>query len=129
MAAATGVGLAIYPRFAPADLANVVLVYLLAIVLVAVRLGQGPAVFATFAGAAAFVYFFVPHRWSFLPADLAYVPTFLALLLVGLIVSALTAGLREDAIGNQRRELRHQALYLLSRGLAAAETREDVTTV
>ena len=129
MVVATGAGIAIAPRFAPTDLLNVALVYVLAIVLVAVRLGQGPSMFATFTGVVAFVYVFVPHPWSFVVADLAYVPTFVAMLVVGMIVSALTSRLREDAVLTQRRELRHQALYPLSRGLAAAETRADVTEV
>jgi len=118
-----------FPIFALVDLANIIMVYLLAVVLVAAKLGQGPSVFATMFGVASFVYFFVPHYYSFVLSDLRYLPTFLVMLLVGLMVSSLTSQLREEAIATQRREVRSQALYLLSRGLAAAESRENVATV
>jgi two-component system sensor histidine kinase KdpD len=57
------------------DLANIVMLFLLTVVLVAVRLGRGPAVAAAFLSVAAFDFFFVPPRFSFavsdIPVDLA----------------------------------------------------------
>ena len=47
------------------DLANIVMVFLLAVVGVAVWLGRGPAVLAAFLNVAAFDFFFVPPRLSF----------------------------------------------------------------
>lgn len=126
VAVATGLSFVIFPLV---DLANVVMVYLLAVVLVAAKLGRGPSVAATVFGVASFVYFFVPHYYSFVLSDLRYLPTFLVMLFVGLTVSSLTSRLRHEAITSQRREQRSEALYRLSRGLAAAETREQVATV
>ncbi|MFY9344698.1 MAG: ATP-binding protein [Planctomycetota bacterium] len=126
VAAATGVSFLIFPLV---DLANVVMVYLLAVVLVAAKLGRGPSIVATVFGVASFVYFFVPHYYSFVLSDLRYLPTFLVMLFVGLTVSSLTSRLRHEAITSQQREQRSDALYQLSRGLAAAETREHVAGV
>jgi two-component system sensor histidine kinase KdpD len=126
IAAATALAFAMFPLV---DLANVVMVYLLAVVLVAARLGHGPAVVATIGAVATFVYLFVPHYYSFVLSDLRYLPTFVVMLLVGLVVAALTSRLRDEAITTLHREQRSQALYLLSRGLAAAETRAQVAAV
>ncbi len=126
VAGATAVSFLIFPSV---DLANVVMVYLLAVVLVAARLGRGPSVAATVSGVATFVYFFVPHYYSFVLSDLRYLPTFLVMLFVGLTVASLTSRLRHEAITALHREQRNHALYLLSRGLAAAETRQHVAAV
>ena len=47
------------------DLANIVMLFLLTVVLVAVRLGRGPAVMAAFLSVALFDFFFVPPKLSF----------------------------------------------------------------
>ena len=111
------------------DPANIIMVYLLAVVLVAARLGHGPSIVATVLSVGSFVYCFVPHENSLVPSDLRYLATFTILLCVGLIVATLTSRLRAQVVATQQRELRSQALYQLSRGLAAAETRSALATV
>ena len=118
-----------FALFPLVDLANLVMVYLLAVVAVAARLGHGPAALTTIGGVATFVYFFVPHYNSFVLADLAYLPTFLTMLFVGLVVSTLTSSLRAEAIATEERERRSQALYELSRDLAAADVRQRVGAI
>lgn len=126
VAAATGVSMVIFPAD---DLANVAMVHLLAVVVVAAKLGRGPSVVATAVGVTSFVYFFVPHYYSFVLSDLRYLTTFLVMLVVGLFVASLTSQLRAETVATHRREMRSQALYELSRGLAAAEKREDVASL
>jgi two-component system sensor histidine kinase KdpD len=126
IAVATGVSFAIFPIV---DLANIIMVYLLAVVLVATRLGAGPAITATVGGVAVFVSLFLPHYYPFVLSDLRYLPTFTVMLLVGLIVSTLTSRLRAEVLATQERELRSSALYQLSRGLAAAESRTAISDV
>ena len=53
--------LALAPYF---DLANIVMLFLLTVVLVAVKFGRGPAVLAAFVSVASFDFFFVPPRFS-----------------------------------------------------------------
>jgi two-component system sensor histidine kinase KdpD len=108
VAAATGVDFLLFERV---ELANLVMVYLVAVVLVAARLGKGPSVLAAVAAVASFVYFFVPHYNSFVLADLAYLPTFLSMLAVGLVVATLTSRLRAEALATEARERRSLALY------------------
>jgi two-component system sensor histidine kinase KdpD len=108
------------------DLENLVMVYLLGVVIAAIRLGRGPSVLATVGGIACFIYFFVPHYYSFVLADLYYLPTFVIMLTVALVVSTLTSKVQSDAAAMQDRERRSRALYELSRDLAACGSRADV---
>lgn len=132
VALATGVGFALFrllSQFGQVELANLAMVFLLAVVVVAARLGKGPSVLAALVAVAAFVYFFVPHYNSFVLADLAYLPTFLTMLTVGLVVATLTSRLRSEALATEARERRSLALYELSRDLTAADDRAAVAAV
>ena len=126
VAAATGAGFLLFDFV---ELANLVMVYLAAVVLVAARLGKGPSVLAALTAVAVFVYFFVPHYNSFVLADLAYLPTFLIMLAVGLVVATLTSRLRDEALATEAREQRSLALYELSRDLTAADGRDAIAAV
>src|SRR5437870_9899634 len=79
------------------DLANIVMLFLLAVVLVARALGRGPAVMAAFLSVALFDFFFVPPHYTFEVADVQYLLTFTVMLAVALITGQLTAGLRQQA--------------------------------
>jgi two-component system sensor histidine kinase KdpD len=126
IAVATGISFALFPLI---DLTNLVMVYLLAVVVVAARLGRGPSTVTTIGGVATFVYFFVPHYYSFVLEDIRYLPTFTILLLVGTLVASLTSRLRAEVLATEERERRTGALYELSRDLAAAEHREALVAV
>lgn len=101
------------------DLANIVMLFLLAVVLVAVRAGRGPAVLAAFLSVALFDFFFVPPQLSFTVHDAQYLLTFAVMLAVALITGALTAGLRRQAEIALLKEKRTQALYETARELSA----------
>jgi two-component system sensor histidine kinase KdpD len=127
---AVGIATAIaWPLSDLLDLANLNMVYLLAVLVVAVRLGRGPSIATTLLGVLTFVYVFVPHEMSLVIADLSYLPTFLIMLVVGLVVSELTGRLRNEALATEEREKVTLALYELSRGLAAAESRADLMAI
>jgi two-component system sensor histidine kinase KdpD len=102
------------------DLANIVMLFLLCVVLVAVKLGRGPSVLAAFVSVASFDFFFVPPRFSFAVSDVQYVLTFAVMLGVGLLIGQLTANLRFAARVSVSRERRAQALFELTRDLSAA---------
>lgn len=116
---ATGLCWLMHLHFAAA---NLVMVYLLAVVAVATRLGRGPAMFASILSVAAFDFFFVPPYFSFAVSDTQYLVTFAVMLLVAFVISTLTHRIREQAELARRRERRTAALLSLSRELAA--TRE-----
>lgn len=99
---------------------NVVMFYLLTVVWIALRYGRGPAVLASVLSVGFFNFFFVPPRLTFVVADVQYIFTFVVLLIVGLVISNLTARQREQTRQAQRREQQTATLYALSRDLAAA---------
>ena len=101
------------------DLANIVMLFLLGTVLVALKLGRGPSALAAFLNVAAFDYFFVAPRFSFAVSDVQYLLTFSVMLLVGLLTGQLTAGLRFQARISYSRERRAQSLFELTRDLSA----------
>jgi two-component system sensor histidine kinase KdpD len=93
-AACTLAGLALAPWLEPV---NIAMVYLLAVVLVALRCGRGPVVAASILNVAAYNFFFVPPRGTFHVDDPQYLVTFAMMLAVGLIVSWLTETVRARA--------------------------------
>jgi two-component system sensor histidine kinase KdpD len=107
-------------------LANIAMLFLLVVLLVAVRFGRGPSVLATCVCVAAFDFFFVPPRYDFAVSDVQYLITFGVMLAVGLITGQLTAGLRFQARVARRREARAQALYEFARELSGALQNEQV---
>lgn len=108
------------------DLPNIVMLFVMTVVLVAVKLGRRPAVLAAVVGVALFDFLFVPPRFSFAVTDAQYLITFAVMLVVSLIVGQLTAGLRAQAQEADQREHVVKALYDLARQLAGAMSVEQV---
>jgi len=102
------------------DLANIIMLFLMCVVLVAVRLGRGPSMLAAVLSVAIFDFFFVQPRFSFAVADVQYLLTFAVMLAVGLLIGQLTANLRFAAQVSATREQRAQALFELTRDLSGA---------
>jgi len=109
--------------------ANIVMLYLLVVLGVALRLGRGPAVLASFLSVGMFDFFFVPPKLSFAVTDVQYLLTFGVMLAVGLITGQLTAGLRWQARVAAEREARSRALFELTSDLAGALQTEQVQEV
>ena len=109
------------------NLVNIAMLFLLTVVLVAVRFGRGPSVISTVVGVLAFDFFFVPPRFSFAVSDLQYVMTFAVMLAVGLITGHLTAGLRYQAKVASNRESRSRALYEFARDLSGVLQGEQIS--
>ncbi len=124
VAAATGLSAGIAPYISPT---NLIVIFLLAVVLAAVYLGRGPAILTSVLGVAAFDYFFVPPFLTLAVTDTEYLLTFLGLLAVGLVISQLTALVREQAEAAKQREVQTVALYELGRDLTETSGLEAVT--
>ena len=114
------------PLLAWLDLANIAMLFLLVVVLVAVRFGRAPSVTATCVGVACFDFFFVPPRFTFAVSDFQYLITFAVMLAVGLITGHLTAGLRFQARVAAQREKRVRALYEFARELSGVLAADQV---
>ncbi|MBS1211220.1 MAG: histidine kinase [Proteobacteria bacterium] len=99
---------------------NLVMLYLLLVVGVALRYSRGPAAWSAVLGVLAFDYFHVPPRLSFAVGDVQYLLTFAVMLLVGLVLAEMMARLRqraEEAAAGERSTSRQ---YALARELAGA---------
>jgi K+-sensing histidine kinase KdpD len=79
-------------------LADVVMVYLLGVVLVAMRFGYAPSLFTAAASVAAFDFFFTVPYFSFAVADKRYVLTFAIMFFVAFVISNRTEHIRRIAL-------------------------------
>jgi len=109
------------------DLANIVMLFLLNVVLVAVKFGRGPAILAAFLSVASFDFFFVSPRFSFAVSDMQYLLTFAVMLAVALVIGQMTAGLRFQARIANHREKRAQSLFAFAKDLSGVLQTSDVT--
>ena len=127
--ACVAVTLASIPLAEHFDRSNIVAIFILTVVLVAVRFGRGPATMAAVLSVCAFDFFFVPPRLSFAVSDVQYLLTFFIMLAVGLITGQLTAGLRFQARVASHREDRAGSLYEIARDLSGAVQIEQVVKI
>lgn len=100
--------------------ANLILVYLLGILAVALRGDPGGAVAAAVLSVGAFDFFFVHPFLTFAVSDTQYLLTFAIMGLVGGVTSTLTSRLVAQLSAARHRERRVRALYELSRSLLSA---------
>ncbi|MFZ0532706.1 MAG: sensor histidine kinase KdpD [Anaerolineales bacterium] len=123
VAGATGLCALVAPYISPT---NLVVIYLLSTVVAAVFLGRGPAILTSILSVVVFDFFFVPPSLTLAVSDTEYILTFFGLISVSLVISYLTAQVREQAEAAQRREAQTAALYELGRDLTAAVGLEAV---
>jgi len=117
VALATAIGIAAGLLLAPPDVA---MLYLLGIMLTAVRAGRGPSVFAAALSTAAYDFFFVPPYLTFAVSDSRHLLTFAVMFAVGIVISALARRIRRQEQAARGREERSTTLYALARDLGAA---------
>ncbi len=92
--ACTAAGFAMRSRF---DLVNIAMVYLLAVVVIALRHSRGAAIAAAVLCVATFDFLFVPPEGAFSIDDAQYLLTFAIMLAVALVISNLTRNVRRQA--------------------------------
>jgi two-component system sensor histidine kinase KdpD len=104
--------------FRRTEQADIIMVYLLGILIVATRFGRGPSLLASLLSVAAFDFLFVPPYLTFAVTDFRHVGTFGVMLLVGVVIGNLTERIRAQARLARGREQRTRALYRLGEELA-----------
>jgi two-component system sensor histidine kinase KdpD len=114
---------AIQPWF---DVKSVDLVFLTAIVGVAVRLGLWPSLLASVASSLAYDYFFLPPIYTFTIADPNNVAAFVFFTIVAILVSTVAARGRTETVAAMDRARATESLYSFSRKLAGTATLDDV---
>jgi two-component system sensor histidine kinase KdpD len=124
--ACAGTTLLATPLLGYLDLANIVMLFLLTVLLLAVSLGRGAAVLAAVLSVLLFDIFFVPPRFSLAVSNIQYLVTFAVMLTTALITGQLAAGLKQKAQEALIREQRTRALYEVARQLAGTLSLEQV---
>lgn len=97
--ACTAVGMFMTPRFDPV---NVAMIYLLAVVVIALRFSRGAAIFASVLCVGAFDFMFVAPHGTLTVHDAQYLLTFTIIVGVALVISHLTQNVREQAEARAR---------------------------
>lgn len=111
------------------DPVNLVMIFLLGVVIIALRYGRGPASFAAFCYVGLFDFFFIEPHFSFAVSDMQYLLTFAVMLSVGLLIGQLTAGVRYQARIAQYREQRSHQLFELARALSGAASQPAIAQI
>ncbi len=124
--AATLIGVTVRGFLEPA---NLVMLYLLAVLISAIYLGRGPSLLAAVTGVLAFDYFLIHPYLTFVVSDREYIVTFIGLFIVSLAVSSLAVRVREQAESAIQRETQSSALYDLGRDLTSAANLEEIAQI
>lgn len=90
----TLIGLAMAPRF---DIVNIAMVYIFAVVMIALFFDRGAAIASSVLCVIAFDFMFVPPEGTFTVDDAQYLLTFVIILTVALMISGLKENLRRQA--------------------------------
>lgn len=98
--------------------ANIVMIFLAGVALIATRLGRGPAIAAAVVSVLVFDFCFVPPYFTFAVGDTEYVITFAVMLGIGLLISSLASRQRSQLQASQRQERRTSQLFRMTRQLS-----------
>jgi len=108
---------------------NQVMIFFMGIAFVAALYGRGPGILSSIASVLAFDFFFVPPYFSFTANDTQYFITFGVMLTIAILISTLSHRIRRQVEMLRQRERRTEALYHLSRKLAATAGLYQLVTI
>jgi two-component system sensor histidine kinase KdpD len=105
---------------------NVDLVFMTAIVAVAVRYGLLPSLFASVLASLCYNFFFLPPIYTFTITDPTNLAAFVIFIVMAVLVSNVAARVRSQAVTAIDRARTTEALYAFSRKLAGVGSLDDV---
>lgn len=108
---------------------NIVMLYILIVVIAAVRWGKGPSLVTAILSVIIFDFFFVPPHFSLTVADTQYLIAFVTLFTVAFVTSTMTLRAKEQAEAAKTREAQTVVLYNLSRDLTRTVNQEEVFSI
>ena len=103
------------------ELANIVMLFLLYVLIVAIQLGQVSGVVAAIYSVFLFDFLFVPPRFSLDVANPEHLVTFAVMLITAIVSAQMAARLKKSAEDAQLREARTNSLYQVARALAGTQ--------
>lgn len=117
IAGATAINMALYKYFDPR---NLIIIYVVAVTIVAIFGRIGPSIFASVLSVLAFGVLFMPNASRFSAAEFGYLSTLIIMMLLTQVISYLTIVMRRQAVASQNSARQTAALHKLSRQLASA---------
>lgn len=108
------------------SLTSLAMVYVLAVVITSYTLSWKESAISAVLAVIAFNFFFVPPRWAFEVESKEQLLTLFTMLLVALVISRLTAGLRRETEIARRNVQRAQQLQALATALSTTNSTEDI---
>src|SRR5437868_1394270 len=123
IAAVLAIGVRLQPFFAVFDIA---LMLLIAVQIVAIAYGLGPALLACVISSLGYNFLFIPPLYTFTIADPGNVATLFFFTVTALITGNLISRLRAQALVAKRRAKVTEDLYLFSRKLSGVVSADDL---
>lgn len=111
------------------ELANIVMLFLLFVLMVAIQLGQTSGVVAAVYSVFLFDVLFVPPRFSLEVANPEHLVTFAVMLITAIVSAQMAARLKKSAEDAQLREARTNSLYQVAQALAGTQAVSDVANI
>ncbi|ARU93328.1 two-component system sensor histidine kinase KdpD [Tatumella citrea] len=111
------------------DDSNLAMLYLLNVVIIALLYGRWPSVIASIINVISFDLFFIAPKGTLEIANIQYLVTFGVMLIVGIVIGNLTAGVRHQARIARYREQRTRQLYEMSKALAHTRSNTELAAV
>lgn len=105
---------------------NLVMVYLIAVMLVAFRFGTSPSMLASILGVAAFNFFFVAPYHTFSVYDASYNFTFAVMFAASLLIGSIASRLRLQAMFYRQKETEIRHLFSLAKVLSSTRGHENM---
>lgn len=126
LAAATAIGFLIDTHV---SLASQAMVYVLAVVIASYSLSWKESIASALGAVTAFNFFFVPPRWTFEVESDEHLITLFTMLLVALVISHRTAGLRRETQTAVLNEHRARQLQELATALSGADSAHAIRSL
>lgn len=112
------VSAAMFPLYGVWDLANIVMIYMLLVLVVAIKLGRSAGFFASIACVLLLDFLFTAPRFSLRVDNAHHLVTFMVMLAVSYMTAEMASRLKQSAVDAQDREQRTHALYRVARDLS-----------
>ena len=118
-----------FPLYGVWDLANIVMIYMLLVLVVAIKLGRSAGFFASIACVLLLDFLFTAPRFSLRVDNAHHVVTFMVMLAVSYMTAEMASRLKQSAVDAQEREQRTHALYRVARDLSGVNDVGEATQI
>jgi two-component system sensor histidine kinase KdpD len=108
---------------------NISFLQLMPVILIALFFGLGPSIFTAIISILIFDFVFVPPYYTFAVSDWIYLVSFIAYVMVAVVISNLASNLRHKVKQVSQSEAKSTALYELSRDLVTALNVDQVLSI